>query len=49
MPLTDGNEIRREIGTSFGGIVRALLMDAALLMVVPLSILDVLTTFFDLW
>ncbi len=49
MQLTNGKKIRREIGISFGGIVRAMLMDAALLMEVPLTILDVLMAFCDLW
>jgi hypothetical protein len=49
MPLTDGKKIGRDIGIRFGGIVRAMLMDAALLMVVPLTILDVLMTFCNLW
>jgi hypothetical protein len=49
MQLTDGKKIGREIGISFGGIGRVMLMDAALLMEVPLTILDVLMAFFDLW
>jgi tetrahydromethanopterin S-methyltransferase subunit G len=49
MQLTDGKKIGREIGMSFRGIVRAMLMDAALLMEIPLTILEVLMGFCDLW
>ncbi len=38
-----------EIGISFGGIIRAMLTDAALLMGVPLNKLDVLVAFCNLW
>ena len=47
--MTDGKKIGREIEISFGGIVRAMLMDAALLMEVPSNILDVLMAFCNRW
>jgi hypothetical protein len=47
--LTDGKKIGREIGISFSRIGRAMLIDAALLLEVPLNILDVLVAFCDLW
>jgi hypothetical protein len=49
MQLIDGKKIGRVIGISFGGIVRAMLMDSALLMEVPLTILDVLMAFCNPW
>jgi hypothetical protein len=49
MQLTDRKKIGRKIGISFRGIGRVMLMDAALLMEVPLTILVVLMAFCDLW